>query len=408
MFGPYAGMKPCKPIGHLLGLFMALLLFPGVCSAEQEAGLGAKEQRAMAGNYLVYVGTYTGAKSKGIYAFRMDSASGTLTPLGLAAETPNPSYLSVSPNQKYLFAANEVGSFKGKPAGSVSAFSIDKETGKLSALNTQSTMGPSPCHLVVDLEGRNVLVANYGGSVAVLPIQPGGQLGEATAFVEQHGKSILPERQSGPHAHCVTLTAENHEVFVCDLGLDKILTYQFDSNHGTLTANQPPFVELKPGAGPRHMTFRPDRNYAYSINELDSTISVLAHDAKKGALAALQTISTLPEGFQGKNYPAEIEVHRTGKFLYGSNRGHDSIVVFAIDSDKGTLTLVEHQATNGKTPRGFGIDPTGRFLLAANQDSNTIVVFAIDSTTGRLKNTGQILDVHSPVCVTFVPLAKAK
>jgi 6-phosphogluconolactonase len=397
-------MKPFKTCGIIYALFLFMALSPqcGICLAEQGTAPTAVNRGTMRGNCLVYVGTYTGGKSKGIYAFRMDFASGALTPLGLVAETPNPSYLCVAPDRKFLFAANETGSFAGKPTGSVSSFSIDQDNGQLKALNQKSSMGASPCHLVVDHAGRNVLVANYGGSVAVLPILPGGRLDEATAFVEQHGKSILPERQSGPHAHCMTLGADNQEVFVCDLGLDKILAYQFDLNQGTLTASQPPFVELKPGAGPRHMAFRRDGKYAYAINELDSTITIFACGAKPEGLRALQTISTLPDGFHGKNFPAELEVHRTGKFLFGSNRGHDSIAVFAIDSEKGTLTLVEHQSTNGKTPRGFGIDESGCFLLAANQDSDTIVVFFIDPVTGKLKATGQVVEVPSPVCVTFM------
>lgn len=407
MFESYAGMKPGQTIGGVLGLIMGLLLFPRAYSAEQEAGQPGNVQSAKAGDCLVYVGTYTGAKSKGIYAYRMDAAAGKLTPLGLVAETPNPSYLSIAPNHKYLFAANELGSFEGKPAGSVSGFSIDAETGKLAALNQQSTKGPSPCHLVVDREGRNVLVANYGGSVAVLPILPGGRLGEAATFLEHHGKSVLPERQSSPHPHCVTLDAANGEIFVCDLGLDRILAYQFDSRNGTLASSQPPFIELKPGAGPRHLAFSSDGRRAYSINELNSTITVFSREKKSGPCLALQYISTLPEGFKGNNSTAEIEIHPSGKFLYGSNRGHDSIAVFSIDPTKGTLSLVEHQSTNGKTPRGFGIDPTGKLLLAANQDSDNIEIFTIDPGNGRLKATGQV-DAPAPVCVTFLPTIKTK
>jgi len=355
------------------------------------------------GQCLVYVGTYTGAKSKGIYAYRFDSATGALSPLGLAAETSHPTFLAIAPNRRFLYAANEISDFGGKSSGAVSAFAITPQTGQLTLLNQASSGGPGPCHLVVDKTGKNVLVANYaGGSIEVLPIQPDGRLGAATAFVQHQGASVNPQRQAGPHAHSINLDAANRFAFVADLGLDKVLIYRFGAAQGTLTPNDPPAAALKPGAGPRHFAFHPSGRFAYVINELQSTVTAFNYDAQRGALSELQTVSTLPEGFAGNNSTAEVQVHRSGKFLYGSNRGHDSIAVFAIDPGKGTLSLAEHQPTRGKTPRNFGLDPTGARLLAANQGSDTVVVFGIDQATGRLHPTGQVVEVGAPVCIKFV------
>ena len=256
---------------------------------------------------------------------------------------------------------------------------------------------------MVDKTGKDVLVANYdSGSVSVLPIQPDGKLGAATAFVQHQGSSADPQRQEGPHAHSINVDAANRFAFAADLGLDKVLVYRFDPAKGTLIANSPPSVSVKPGAGPRHFAFHPGGHYAFVINEMGSTVTAFSYDPAHGVLKELQTISTLPENFKGENSTAEVQVHPSGKFLYGSNRGHDSIAVFAIDPDKGTLSLVERQSTQGKTPRNFGIDPSGQYLLAANQDSGTVVVFRIDPQTGHLSPTGQVVEVPSPVCVKFL------
>lgn len=396
-------MRPIKTFKITLWSAIVSLLFHD--SSSGAAGLQASIEgnAAMNATCLVYVGTYTGAKSKGIYAFRMDATSGALSPLGLVAETPNPAFLDIDSKRRLLFAANEIDNFEGKSSGAVSAFSIDPVGGKLTLLNKQSSIGTGPCHLLLDKECKNVLVANYGsGSVAVLPVQSDGRLGAATAFVQHSGKSINPDRQQGPHAHCMTLDAANRFAFTCDFGLDKVMAYRFDAQHGTLSPGEPPFASVKAGAGPRHMVFHPDGRHAYVINELNSTINVFAYDSQRGALDELQTISTLPDDFKGRSTAAEVQVHPSGKFLYGSNRGHDSIAVFAIDPAKGTLTFVEHQSTQGKKPRHFAIDPSEKFLLAANQDSDTIVTFSIDAKTGRLKPTGQVVAVASPACVKFM------
>jgi 6-phosphogluconolactonase len=355
------------------------------------------------GNLLVYVGTYTGGKSKGIYLFQMDTATGRLTPAGVAAETANPSFLAIHPSRRYLYAVNEVGEFGGQKSGSVSAFAIAPGTGKLTLLNQEATGGDGPCHLIVDKTGKNVLVANYGGgSVAVLPIQPDGRLGKATTFIQHQGSSVNRQRQEGPHAHSAQLDAANRFAFVADLGLDKMFIYRFDPNRGTLTPNTPPAAPVALGAGPRHFAFHPNGRFAYVIDELNSTVTAFAYDAKTGELKTLQAASTLPEGFIGENSTAEVQVSPNGRFLYGSNRGHNSIAIFAINPQTGLLTYAGYEPTQGKTPRNFAIEPTGNYLIAANQDSDSLVVFRIDANTGRLKPTGQVVEAPMPVCVTFL------
>jgi 6-phosphogluconolactonase len=324
----------------------------------------------------------------------------------LAAETVHPTFLAIHPNQRFLYAANEIGEFANrKNNGAVSAFAIAPQTGKLTLLNQESSGGGGPCHLVVDRSGSCVLTANYGGgSVEVLPIDAQGKLGQPTTFIQHRGSSVNRQRQEGPHAHGICVDAANRLAFVADLGLDKVLAYQFDPARGTLTANDPAFAAVKPGAGPRHFTFHPNGRVAYVINELNSTITAFAYDGRSGTLTELQTVATLPEEFHGENTTAEVEVHPSGKFLYGSNRGHDSLAVFAIDPDKGTLRLVEYARTLGKSPRSFGIDPTGQWLLAANQDTDNVVVFHIDPASGRLLPAGPDVQVKvgAPVCVKFV------
>jgi 6-phosphogluconolactonase len=358
------------------------------------------------GKYLFYVGTYTeeGSTSKGIYAYRFDAATGEATPLGLAAETTNPSFVAPSPDGRYLYAVNEVQKYNGPNSGGVSAFSIDRATGKLTFINEVASRGADPCYIIVDKSGKHVLVANYtGGSVAVFPILAGGKLGEATAFVQHTGHGADPKRQEGPHAHSIDLSPDNRFVFVDDLGLDEVLTYKFDASKGALTPNDPAFAKLDPGAGPRHFVLHPSGKFAYVVAEMQSTVTALSVDLKTGSIQRLQTLSTLPKGFTGENDDAEVHVHPNGKFLYTSNRGHDSIVVYAIDPVKGTLTTIDDVPTQGKIPRSFEIDPTGKFLFAENEKSNNIVIFRIDDKTGRLSPTGQKLDVAEPVCVKFVP-----
>ncbi|RPI20581.1 MAG: lactonase family protein [Acidobacteria bacterium] len=352
---------------------------------------------------LVYVGTYTRGDSKGIYALRLDTATGALTSLGLAAETANPSFLAVDPGNRFLYAVGEMNSFNGKPGGAVTAFAINRADGKLTLLNQASSGGGGPCHLAVDQQGKYVLVANYnGGNLTVLSIGSDGKLGDSSAFIQHEGSSVNRERQAGPHAHGVYLDTANRFAVVADLGLDKLLTYRFDPAKGTLEANDPPSASVRPGAGPRHFSFHPDNRHAYVINELDSTLTIFEFEANNGAFKELATVSSLSPDFNGRNFPAEIAVHPSGKFVYGSNRGADTIAIFAVDQTTGALAPVGWQPTQGRTPRNIAIDPSGRYLLAANQDSANIVVFAIDQATGKLTPNGQTATVDSPVCITFV------
>jgi 6-phosphogluconolactonase len=328
---------------------------------------------AQAGALRVYIGTYTGAKSKGIYLSRLNLATGAMTAPSLLAETSNPSFLALHPTRDLLYAVNEVDSFEGKPTGSISAFAIERASGALKALNQQSSGGKGPAHLIVDSGGANVLAANYGGgSVAVLPIEQTGALRAPSSIVQHTGSSVNPARQKEPHAHSINLDPSGRRAYVADLGLDKILIYAFDPAKGTLTPNDPPSAALPPGSGPRHFAIHPAGRFAYVINELLLTVTAFARDPGSGALTAIQTISTLPpeQASNASFSTAEVQVHPSGKFLYGSNRGHDSISVFAIDESTGRLTYVQTEPTQGSTPRAFGIDPTGAFLLAANQRSD--------------------------------------
>ncbi len=357
--------------------------------------------------YFVYVGTYTeeGSTSKGIYAYRFDPDGPTLTSIGLVAQTINPSFLVVHPNHRFVYAVNEVGNYNGQKSGAVSAFAIDRASGKLTLLNQVASGGADPCYITVDKTGKYVLVANYtSGSIAAFPILEDGRLGQPSAFIQHSGHGTDPQRQEGPHAHSIDLTPDNRFAIVDDLGLDETLVYKFDSTKGSLTPNDPPFAKAPPGAGPRHFALHPNGKFGYVINEMGATVSVFGYDGASGVLRPLQTISTLPEGFTGAKESAEIEVHPSGKFLYASNRGHDSIAVFAIDQSKGTLTLVEYASTKGKTPRNFAIDPTGTLIFAANEKSDNIVIFRINAKTGRLTPSGKVLDIAQPVCVRFLPI----
>src|SRR5262245_59548154 len=388
-----------RTFGATVGFLVVVLLHCAATGPQASSDIKPAEQT------LVYAAT-----SKGIHLFRLQtenlevSQNVTLVPLGLAAETPDPSFIELDLERRRLFCVNGVQTFEGKPTGAVSAFSIDPDTGKLTLLNQRSSMGSGPCHLVLDQQGRNLLLANYNsGSVAVLPVGPDGRLGEATAVVQHTGKSVNPDRQEAPHPHCVTLDPVNRFAFVCDLGLDKVLIYRLDVQQGNLTPSEPAFASLKPGAGPRHMTFRPDGHFAYVVNELDSTITAFAYLPETGALKELQTVSTLPPHYDGPNFPAEIGIKPSGEYLYASNRGHESLVVFAIDQDKGTLKYIEEQNTGGKTPRHFGIEPSGKHLAIANQDSDSLLVCRIDPANGRLKPSGVLAEAPSPLCVKFLP-----
>ena len=364
---------------------------------------------------LVYVGTYTEpirfgsgkilqGKGEGMYVYRLDETSGALEPVRVVAGVVNPSYLAFDPAQRFLYAVNELKNYEGKPGGSVSAFGVEPKTGGLTFLNQRPTHGTDPCHVLVNKKGTHVFVANFmSGSVCVLPAREDGSLGEASDFLQHQGSGIDPARQAGPHAHSVTLDLANRFAFVPDLGLDKLMVYRLDPRRGMLEPNVVPWFKVKPGAGPRHLAFHPSGRYAYVIDELDSTMTVFAYDAERGRLNELQRISTLPTDFQGTSYCADVHVSPSGRFVYGSNRGHDSIAAFTVDDATGRLSYIGYEPTLGRTPRNFAIDPSGTFLLAANQDTDSIVTFRIDRQTGKLAPTGDAVSVSMPVCVLLVP-----
>jgi 6-phosphogluconolactonase len=358
---------------------------------------------AQAAEFLAYVGTYTGKGSEGIYAYRLDPATGATAAVGLAAATDNPSFLTADPTGRFLYAVNELEEFRGEPTGAVSVFAIERSSGKLRLLQQVSSLGGSPAHVSLDATARYLLVANYGGgNVVVFPIGGDGRLGSHSAFVQHAGSSVNPERQTGPHAHFIAVTPDNRLAITADLGLDKLLVHRFDATTGSFTAADPPFVATDPGAGPRHVAFAPSGKHVFVVNELASTVTVFAYQPGLGALHRVQTVSTLPPGFSGNNTGAEIAVDAKGSFLYVSNRGHDSIAVFSIHPGDGSLKSLEWVPSGGTTPRSFAIDPTGQWLLAANQGSDTVNLLRIDPTSGRLTPTDRSLAVISPVCIHFV------
>jgi 6-phosphogluconolactonase len=358
---------------------------------------------AIAAESRLYVGTYTGPKSRGIYVCGFDSRSGTLSPPRLAAELQSPSFLATSADRSLLYAVNEVSDHGGKKSGAVSALAIDPVTGTLSLINQQPSGGAGPCHVSVNPAGTHVFVANYGGgSVSVFPVRAGGALGEASAFVQHQGSSVNKQRQEAPHAHGIHLDASARWVIVPDLGLDQLKIYRFDPATGTLAAGDPAAFNATPGSGPRHAAFQPGGKLVCAINELDSTLSSFRFDPASGRLSLLDTASTLPAPVAG-NSTAEIAFSPDGRFVYGSNRGHDSIAVFELEASTGKLKALQHEPTGGRTPRNFAISPDGRWLLAANQGSETVTIFARDLGSGRLTSTGrEVSGIGSPVCLVFL------
>lgn len=351
--------------------------------------------------YIVYFGTYTATVSKGIYAYRFQPSTGTLTPVGVVAETPNPAFLTIRPDHHFLYAVNWKAS-GNEPGDTVSAFAIDPRTAQLKFLNKVSSHGEMPTHLATDARGNTLVVANYGsGTVASFPIAADGRLGEAIT-VDQHTGPPVAAHGGIPHAHDVLFSPDQRLVFIAELGLDRVYAYRFDADKHTLSPHEPPYTTAAAGSGPRHMALHPNGKFLFVNNETNSTVTSFAREGDGGTLREIQTISTLPADFQGKNSTAEIQIDRAGKFLYVSNRGDDSIAVFAVDPASGKMTFVERDGTQGKMPRNFSLDPTGAYLFAANQDSGSVVLFRVDPGTGRLRATGQVLDVPSPSCVIFL------
>jgi 6-phosphogluconolactonase len=364
----------------------------------------------MAQKTLLYVGTYTrpapylaSTNGKGIYVYSLNRDTGELTYLSEIEGIDNPSFLAIDPQKRHLYATSEVW---GWHEGLVTAFKIDPETGALSYLNKQSTLGSITAYVTVESTNRYLLLVNYWDrqSVAMFPIQADGSLAPASFSVEhtEPGAKVDPARQDKSHAHCIVPDPTNTYAMVADLGLDKIMIYRMDLEAGKLIPHTPPFLKMNPGAGPRHFVFHPSGKFAYVIEELASSIAALAYDSTKGTLEWLQSVPALPEGFDGHSHCSDIQVTPDGRFLYGGNRGHDSLVIYAIDPSSGKLSYVGHQSTLGQTPRNFAIDPTGTFLLAANQDSDTIVTFRIDRETGLLHETGFVAEVPTPVCLKMI------
>jgi 6-phosphogluconolactonase len=370
-----------------LGLFT--FMTPQDASAAAKFGDGT--------HYFLYVGSY----GKGIAAYRFNAQSGDLQSIGMAGELQNPSFLVSGPAKHHLFAVSEL--TESGAEGAVAAFSINKD-GSLQKLNSQSSGGEAPCHLALDRTGKMLLVANYvTGGVSAYPIEEGAHLGKMSVLMTAKGKGPDEHRQEGPHAHEIVISADNKFAYVPDLGLDQIRIYRLDPAKATVTPSDPPFVKQDPGMGPRHLAFSPDEKFAYVINELKSEVSVFQHDKTTGNMTKIQDISSLPSDYKGKNGPAEILVDAAGKFVYATNRGADSIAVFAIDKSSGKLSSVQIIASGGKDPRGLALDPTGHFMFAGHQTTNNIVIFSVDGSSGKLTNLGKSIETPSPVAFEFVP-----
>ena len=371
------------------------------------AGAPAPPGPAAPARIAVYVGTYTDAGSRGIYRFEFDPATGAATAPTLAGEAENPSFLAVHPNGHALYAVNEIANFGGARTGAVTAFAIQPGTGALTRLNQQPSGGADPCHLAVDGAGRDVLVANYtSGTVAVLPLDPDGCLRPPSVVRQHAGTGPNRARQEGPHAHEIVLDAAGAFAFAADLGADRIFSYRFGAASGSLEPSAPGSAALPPGSGPRHLAWHPSGRLAYVIGELASTVTAFRYDAGRGALDPFQTVTTLPAGFSGANTAAEVAVAADGRFLYASNRGDDSLAVFAIDGASGALAPAGRVPTGGRTPRHFAFAGSGRWLLVANQDSDSVTIFRLDPATGRPSPVGRPLAISRPVCV--LPAAPAR
>ena len=365
---------------------------------------------AIAGeNFLVYFGTSTNAKngSKGVYVSRFNTATGELTEPQLATEAGNPGFLAIHPSKKYLYACGDVTKADGKKAGGISAFGIDKGSGKLTLINQAATAGAGPCHVSVDKTGKVATIANYGsGSISSYAIKEDGSVSPEVSFFQHEGSGADPKRQAGPHAHSVNFSPDNRFAFACDLGLDKVLIYKVDTASGKLTPNDPPFAKTPAGGGPRHLAFHPSGKFVFVNNEMGMSETVFAYDAEKGALTEVETVSTLPEADRGKKglSTAESVAHPNGRVVYVSNRTHDTIAVFACDPATGKLTLLQNVPVEGKIPRNICLDPTGKWLIAAHQDSATAALFKVDQDSGKLTFTGTKVNVPGSICVRFLAL----
>ena len=353
---------------------------------------------------VVYFGTATTGDNRGIYASEFNSETGVLSPASRVAETSNPVFVAIHPNHKWLYSLGEVPGADGKPVGILQGYVINPANGGLTLINRRLTGGVNPCHLTIDSTGRFVLTTNYnGGFVAVYSLDAEGNLCERTALIQHSGQlGPVADRQNAPHAHSVNLDPTNRFAIVCDLGLDKVFVYHFDSSNGTLAPNTPPSVSVAPGAGPRHFAFHPNGKFAYVVNEVNSTMTAFSWDRENGILKEIQTVPLIPADYKQLDTSAEVVIHKSGKFLYASNRGYDSLRVFSIDQKTGLLTFVQDMREALKHPRNFLIDPSGKWLVCANRDANTATTYAIDPKTGALVYTGRSIDVPMAICVRFL------
>lgn len=356
-------------------------------------------------NLFVYIGTYTlNSDSEGIYVYQFDLSNGSLTRVGLTSGIDNPSFLTITTDGQYLYAVNEVAEVDGVLGGSVSGYAINNQTGALTYLNSQSTHGEYPCHVSMDQSEQYLVVSNYmGGNIAMLPIKKDGTIGFATDVVQHEGFSkVNPERQEAPHAHSATITPDNKFALVADLGKDMLISYKLDLKKGKLLSYEKKQIYEAPGDGPRHMDFHPNGRFVFLLNELGNTINSYRYESEKGTLKLVDTIYSLPDDFNGDSIAADIHVHPNGKFLYASNRGHDSLIICKINEGDGTLKYIAHQSSLGQHPRNFSIDPTGNYLLVANKDSNNIVIFSINQDSGLLTSMSEVIELPQPVCIHFL------
>jgi len=354
---------------------------------------------------LVLISAFAPGDEGAIHAYKLETATGRLELINKATEVENPFFLALHPGLEFVYSVHEVGSFGGNDSGGVAALSLDRSTGAMSVLNSQESGGKAACYLDVDSKGKCLVVANYsGGSVAALPIREDGTLGEATSFIQHEGSSVDASRQKGPHAHCFVVGPDDRYAYCADLGLDKVMIYRLDAEQGKLTPGEQPFARTVPGAGPRHFTFHPNGEYAYAINEMGNSATTFRHETCCGMLIELQTLSTLPEGYEETTHCADVKITPSGKFLYGTNRGHDSVAIYAIDEQTGMLSLVDIQDSQGENPQNLAITPDGSLLLVANMGGGNVVTFAIDGQTGKLSQVEEELQMPSPSCIMVAPL----
>jgi 6-phosphogluconolactonase len=376
----------------LRDLVRYLLPIVGMVSSTMAQGTDADE-------LIVFISAFAPGNDGAIHAYRLEPDAGQLKPVHRTTDIEHPFFMAVSPDGRFLYAIHAPGKFGGESHEQVAAYQIVGRTGRLKLLNRQSALGSAACYLDVDASGKTVVVANYStGSVASLPVHKDGSLDKASSFIQHEGSSVNPARQQGPHAHCIIVSPDNRFVYSADLGLDQVLGYRLEATTAKLSPNQPPFTKTSPGTGPRHLTFHPNGQWVYVINELHNSVTMFDYDSEPGTLTERETISTLPDGFDGTSHCADLKITPNGRFLYGTNRGHDSVAAYRI-GDAGRLTLLKIEPSLGKGPQNLAITPGGELLLCANMPGNNVVVFRIDPRTGDLTPIGRPVSMPGPSCI---------